>query len=320
MRPPVVAAAGRGRAPQLLSVSVAVPALPLALLLHPLHHLVDPALSFVLSVLVRGRLLRLLPEFTLRLGALVNAAFLAMKLRRGTPVVHARHLPGELVEVRGGLSRHEHGGVLARTGQGHVARSAAHVPGMIEIGLVQRAALALVDRAGEPCRKLLNWPAWSLSPTVNATSRGLSFFLPSSLHGHADAIDIPHSAYHAIGETGIAGAFAPGVAGELDAIAGGEHLRPVFGLQDVVLAEIATLHAHRANVAVKGVHVRIGVGEYKTLAAGFAPAVAGVFRDQNRPATDRHSLRRISTEGVPDRDPLGDRIVRHSDARQSPRA
>jgi hypothetical protein len=36
-----------------------------------------------------------------------------MKLRRCPPVVHARHLPGELVEVGGGLARHEDGGVLA---------------------------------------------------------------------------------------------------------------------------------------------------------------------------------------------------------------
>jgi hypothetical protein len=85
----------RGRAPRLLSASFAVPAIPLALLLHPLHHLVDLALSLVLSALARGRLLPLLPEFTSRFGALVNVAFLAMKLRRRPSVVHAPHLPGE---------------------------------------------------------------------------------------------------------------------------------------------------------------------------------------------------------------------------------
>ena len=59
---------------RLLSVSVTIPAIPLALLLHPLHHLVDLALPFVLGVLARGRWLRLLSEFFLRLGALVNPA------------------------------------------------------------------------------------------------------------------------------------------------------------------------------------------------------------------------------------------------------
>jgi hypothetical protein len=78
------------------------------------------------------------------------------------------------------------------------------------------------------------------------------------LHRHAHAVDLPHRADHAIGETGVSGAFAPGITRELHAVAGGEHLRPVFGLQDVVLAEIAPLLAQRADVAVEGVHVRIG--------------------------------------------------------------
>ncbi len=96
MRPPVVAAGVGTHRSFYRSRS------PLALLLHPLHNFIDLALPFVLSVLALGRLLRALPKFSLRLGSLVNATFLAMKLRRRPPVVHTRHLPGELVEVGGG--------------------------------------------------------------------------------------------------------------------------------------------------------------------------------------------------------------------------
>ncbi|MGD0291940.1 MAG: hypothetical protein ABSC63_20205 [Candidatus Binataceae bacterium] len=53
------------------------------------------------------------PYRPIRSGSVVDADCLAMKLRRCPPVVHARHLPGELVEVGGGLARHEDGGVLA---------------------------------------------------------------------------------------------------------------------------------------------------------------------------------------------------------------
>jgi hypothetical protein len=96
-----------------------------------------------------------------------------MELRCSPPVVYARHLSGELIEVSSRLSRYKHGGVLAVTGQGHIARCAAHVPRMVEIGLVQRAALPLVDRASVTVSETVELTGLILSPTVNETIRSL---------------------------------------------------------------------------------------------------------------------------------------------------
>ena len=76
-------------------------------------------------------------------------------MRRGLAVVDARHLAGEFLQIGGGVARDEHLGLVAMTRQGHIARRRSPVLRMIEVGLVEGAALALIDRTGVAVPKFL---------------------------------------------------------------------------------------------------------------------------------------------------------------------
>src|SRR5271154_4484573 len=101
---------------------------------------------------------------------------------------------------------------------------------MIEIGLVQSAALALVDGPGIAVPEAVELARLIIIADREFNHPRLAVLLAIEFHRHPDAVDLPNGAHHAIRETCIAGELAAGVAGELDAIANGERLGPVFGL------------------------------------------------------------------------------------------
>src|ERR1700728_915253 len=69
-------------------------------------------------------------------------------VRRGLAVVDARHLPRQLLEAWSRVARNEDLGLVAMPRQRDIAGRRSPVLGMIEIGLVEGAALSFVDRAG----------------------------------------------------------------------------------------------------------------------------------------------------------------------------
>ena len=78
-----------------------------------------------------------------------------IKHRGRAAIIDAGYLPGKLLHVRRRVSCNEQLGFVAMPGQGNVARGRTPMLGMIEIGLVERAALAAIDRAGIAVPELL---------------------------------------------------------------------------------------------------------------------------------------------------------------------
>ena len=100
---------------------------------------------------------------------------------------------------------------------------------MIEISLVERPPLPLVDRAGIAVAEAVELPGLVIVANREFDHERLAILLAVKFNRYSNSIDIPHGADDAIREPGIARALAPGVAGELNPVAVGEGLRPVFG-------------------------------------------------------------------------------------------
>ncbi len=71
-----------------------------------------------------------------------------MKLRRGAAIIDPRHLPGELAEIARRLGRNKQRDVRAMPGQRDIARGTAPMFAVIEVSLIERAPLPLIDRPG----------------------------------------------------------------------------------------------------------------------------------------------------------------------------
>ena len=71
---------------------------------------------------------------------------LCVELRGGAAIIDARHLPRQLAEVARRLGCDKERNVLAMPGERHIARGAAPMRAVVEVGLVERAPLPFVDR------------------------------------------------------------------------------------------------------------------------------------------------------------------------------
>ena len=77
-----------------------------------------------------------------------DRSVIGIKLRRGAAIIDPRHLPRELAEIARRLGRDKQRYVVAMPGQRDIARGAAPMLAVIEVGLVERAPLPFVDRPG----------------------------------------------------------------------------------------------------------------------------------------------------------------------------
>ena len=110
------------------------------------------------------------------------------------------------------LRRDEQLGLVAMPRQRDIARRRAPVLRMIEIGLVERAALALVDRAGIAVPKILELGGVELDYAIGRGRRAATVILLPSIAWHGAGLAVEET-LRLVG------------AGELDAVAGGRTRR-----------------------------------------------------------------------------------------------
>ena len=168
-------------------------------------------------------------------------------MRGGLAIVDARHLAGQFLEVGSRVACDKDLGLVAMPGQRDIARRRSPVFGMIEIGLVERAALAFVDRAGIAVPELFE---------LLGVERDLLTGAAVQLHVNDRVLDLGDRAGMAIEEPALLGG-----ADDLDAVAGCIGLLPAPGREFAVLSQLAAFAAHAPDRGIDLVHVVIGVGE-----------------------------------------------------------
>jgi hypothetical protein len=152
---------------------------------------------------------------------------------------------------------------------------------MVKIGLVERLALALVDGARVAVPDGVELPGLGIVAHGEFDHARLVPALAVKLDRDVRADDLPYRARLAVGEAQISGALRLGVAGKLDAVALGEHLRAVPRLENMVFAQRAALAPQGPYIMIERVHVRVGEGKDKALAVRLARAVARIARRKN---------------------------------------
>ena len=179
----------------------------------------------------------------------------------------AGHLPGELTGIAGRFPCHEHLRAVALPGQRDIARRRPPVMRVIEVGVVQGLALALVDRPGIAVPEPLEVVGRPRHHTAAIECRGE---LAGARIEAGDGADIA-----VVDPQPLVGV------GELHPVAGGKIRRPVLRLEPHVRTGQRTLRApHLAQLGIERVHVAVGVGEHEPLGVGRGRGVARPGRDQ----------------------------------------
>ena len=113
---------------------------------------VHVAFGFGSAAMVIGWSAEALPELLETVGRIRrpdrDRSVIDIKLRRRAAIIDPPHLPCELAKIAGGLGRNKQRDVVAMPGQRDIARGAAPMLAVIEVGLIERAPLPLVDRPG----------------------------------------------------------------------------------------------------------------------------------------------------------------------------
>ena len=188
---------------------------------------------------------------------------LDMELRGRAAIVDPRHLPGEAAEIARRLGRDKQRDVLAMPGQRDIAGGVAPVLAVVEVGLVERAPLPFVDRAGIAVPEFVELARG----IIVAGDKGDQALGRSGLAVKCDrdlvALDHADGADTAIDDPGLPFLAARRGAGELDPVAFGKGGKPVRRLEPVIVAERPLLPALLALAGVELYDVGIGVGEDK---------------------------------------------------------
>ena len=140
---------------------------------------------------------------------------------------------------------------------------------MVEIGLIERAALAAIDRAGIAVTEL------SEGSGVEGDRFGLR---PVEPHGDMRAVDRLDGAGGAVVDAGLLVG-----RGELDAVARRKFMAAVRGLEGVAGAELSPALSHGAQRRIEGRNIVVGVGEHEPRFVALRGAVLGPLLDQRGP-------------------------------------
>src|SRR6185295_16739890 len=170
-------------------------------------------------------------------------------MRGGLTIIDARHLTGQFLQVRSRIARDKDFGVVAVPGQRNIARRRSPMLRMVEISLIERPALALVDRAGISVPEVLEL----LGVKRDHPSRPAVQF---EMNGRV--LDLGDRAGMAVEEaTLLVGA------DDLNAVAGRIRLLSARGFECVILAQLAafTAHAPDGKIDLADIVIRVGKDE-----------------------------------------------------------
>ena len=163
---------------------------------------------------------------------------LLIKLRCGAAIIDPRHLPCELAEIARRLGRDKQRDVVAMPGQRDIARGAAPMLAVIEVSLVERAPLPLVDRPGIAVPELAEF-AGRLIGAGDKRDQPLrsAGFAVEGDRDTAVLLDAADRADRAIDDAGPAFVGPCRGAGELDPVVFGKGQGAVSGLQHMIAAK-----------------------------------------------------------------------------------
>ena len=182
-------------------------------------------------------------------------------------VVRTRHLPRQRRSIRRRLGRGKHQRLMALPGQGNVRRRAAPMPRVIKIGLVESAALALVDRSGVAVAEAMERPGIKLQASAVVPAQA-DPCAPDRGDGPDQAVD---QARPLVGR------------GDLHPVAHGKRPFAPVGHQAVVLAQFAVPPAYRPQRLVEQIDVLVGVGEHEARPLWPGRPIALPLPHQRRP-------------------------------------
>ena len=155
-----------------------------------------------------------------------------IKLRCGAAIIDPPHLPCELAEIARRLGRDKQRHVLAMPGQRDIARGAAPMLAVIEVGLIERAPLPFVDRPGIAVPELAEFAG--LPDRCRRQTRPADPSSRFAVEGDRDAavlLDAADRADRAVDDAGAAFIGPCRSTGELNPVVFGKRQGAVGGLQ-----------------------------------------------------------------------------------------
>src|SRR3954454_13358953 len=184
-----------------------------------------------------------------------------MKLRRGAEIIDPRHLTGELAEIARRLGRNKQRDVRAMPGQRDIARGAAPMLAVIEVGLIERAPLPLIDCSGVAVPELAEFAGFR----TGAGDKRNKLLVHAGFAVESDGdpavfLNAAYRANRAIDDAGAALIAPCRGAGELNAVVFGKRQGTVSGLQHVIATKHSLPCPHlaqrRVNFADIGIRIR----------------------------------------------------------------